>query len=218
VARDARDPSLRSAWLATAGVLALLGVLSVTLSAWQRPMLVTSPPSSVVPMELDGWEGEDRRPDRLFLGLASFTHILSRDYARGRQQVNVFVGAAAFGIRHRSFLSPKTRLPTTGFIVEESRVETRGDGEVEVLLVRRGTRRLLIHHWRVGASGLAQETWRAFAGLDFSPLHRETVPVVVRLATPVNASPSGVAAGQRRLEELAGLLEAPLKELATPRG
>jgi exosortase len=215
---DARHPSLRGAWLATVACSAALVVLSLVVTPWPRSGFATDPPVYVIDAELGGWKGVDRRPDRMFLGLASFTQILNRDYVLGRQQVNAFVGVAAFGIRYRSFHSPKTRLPTTGWIVEEDRREQLGDRDVEVLLVRRGTRRLLIHHWRQGGRGLAAETLRAVIGLDQSPFRRPDVPLVVRLSTPVAGSPAGVAAGEKRLIEFAELLRSPLKELGTPRG
>ena len=126
------------------------------------------------------------------------------------------------GIRHRSFHSPKTALPTTGWIVDERRAERRAelrDGRrVEGLLVRRGTRRLLIHHWREGTGGFLPELARSGLGLDWSPLRRTRVPLVVRLATPIPSGRAGVEEGQARLARFEALLAEPLKQIGTPRG
>jgi hypothetical protein len=154
----------------------------------------------------------------MFLGLANFSQILSRDYVRGRDRLNVFVGVAGLRLRYRSFHTPKTALPATGWIVEQRRRERRDDGWLDVQLVRKGTVRLLVHHWRQAGGGIARETLRSALALDMSPFQRSEVPVVVRLATPVSARPEGLEAGQRRLDEFARMIAPSLKDIGVPRG
>ncbi|MGH0028895.1 MAG: exosortase/archaeosortase family protein [Myxococcota bacterium] len=215
---EPRRASLRRAWWVSGAFVAGLVLLSLAVTPWSRRPTPTDPPGSVLPLALEGWKGVERPPDRMFLGLASFAHILNRDYELRGQKVNVFVGVAGLGQRFRSFHSPKTRLPTTGWIVEERRRERRDGRVVEVLQVRRGTRRLLIHHWRQGTGGFWAETVRSFLGLETSPFHRSEVPVVVRLTTPVLASQAGVELAEERLRAWEALLEAPLKQMGAPRG
>jgi hypothetical protein len=217
-ARGDGTPSLRPAWVATGTLVAMLAVLSMSLDRFQLAPLRADSPAARLPQRLDGWRGTDFETDRMFLGLANFSHILNRDYARGRQRVNTFVGVAGLALRYRSFHSPKTALPASGWIVEESRRERRGERTVDVLLVRKGTVRMLVHHWREGSGGLLAETWRSALALDASPFRREQVPVVVRIATPVPGGVAGREARDRELEEFATLLSLSLKPLATPRG
>jgi exosortase len=211
-------PPLRSAWLATgAAVLALL-TLSIGLDPWRPKALRPGSATAQLPHQLEGWQGTDFAADRMFLGLANFSQILSRDYVRGRDRLNVFVGVAGLRLRYRSFHTPKTALPATGWIVEQRRRERRDDGWLDVQLVRKGTVRLLVHHWRQAGGGIARETLRSALALDMSPFQRSEVPVVVRLATPVSARPEGLEAGQRRLDEFARMIGPSLKDIGVPRG
>ena len=211
-------PSLRGAWLATGAVVAVLVLLSVSLDRWQLPVLRPDPPATHLDHRLDGWRGTDFETDRMFLGLANFSHILNRDYVRGGQRVNVFVGVAGLSLRYRSFHSPKTALPASGWIVEERRRERRGERWVDVLLVRKGTVRMLVHHWRQGSAGLLAETLRSALSLDASPFRRREIPLVVRLATPAPGGAAGRQARDRELEAFADPLSLPLKHMSTPRG
>jgi exosortase/archaeosortase family protein len=214
---DGRAPSQRRAWLATGGLVAVLVVLSVSLGRFDLAPPRPEPPTTHLDHRVDGWQGTDFETDRMFLGLANFAHILNRDYARGPHRVNTFIGIAGTGLRYRSFYSPKTALPASGWIVEERSRERRGDRLVDVLVVRRGTVRMLIHHWREGSRGLVAETLRSALALDASPLHRQRIPVVVRLTTPVSGGAAAREAKERLLDEFASHLSLPLQGMATPR-
>ncbi len=102
--------------------------------------------------------------------------------------------------------------------MEDRSRETRGDRQVDVLLVRRGTKRLLVHHWRRWSGGLLSETLRAALALDRSPLRRIEIPVVVRLSTPVSGGVAGRKAGEQRLKGFSELLLPLLNGLGTPGG
>jgi exosortase len=213
-----RSPSLRRAWLATGGIVAALVVLSVSIHRFELPPLRSDPPSKHLGARLDGWRGTDVEIDRMFLGLANFAHLLNRDYTNGRVRVNTFVGVAGLALRYRSFHTPKTALPATGWIVEERRREQRGARLVDVLLVRRGTVRMLVHHWREGSEGLVAEALRSALGLDASPFRRPEIPIVVRLSTPVPGDPAGRQAREGELDGFAATLSPALKHMAIPRG
>jgi exosortase len=211
-------PSLRRAWLASGGIVAVLLMLSVSLDRFDLPPLRSDPPATHLGQQLDGWRGTDVEADRMFLGLANFSNILDRDYVRGGQRVNVFVGVAGLALRYRSFYTPKTALPATGWIVEEHHREQRGERAVDVLLVRKGAVRMLVHHWREGSRGLIVEALRSALGLDSSPFRRQQFPVVVRVSTPVPGGAAGRQAREEGLDELVGSLSPVLKRMAIPRG
>jgi hypothetical protein len=89
---------------------------------------------------------------------------------------------------------------------------------VERRVVRRGTRRMLVYHWRENSAGLLEEVLRDGLALDASPLRRERVPVVVRLSAPVPPRNGGLEAAEAALVQFAPLLAQPLQEIGTPRG
>jgi exosortase len=182
----------------TFGVLAALVALSF-LPAWAldrppKPHLV-----DLLPRQLDGYDSRDLETDRIFLGQAGFSQLLHREYQREGWKIDVFVARAGLRLRGRSFHSPKTAVPGSGWIVEGSEVREIQGRSVLIRVVRRGTRRLMIYHWREGSSGWLEETLRTVLALDASPWAREGSPVVVRLMAPVAARPSSRRATESRL-------------------
>jgi EpsI family protein len=204
--------------LAVTALLGLLIGLSLVVHPWRLEPLGQRLPAETIARDLDGWRASDLKTDWLFLGKAGFRQSIHRRYTRGAEQVELFVGTGALERRHRSLFSPKTGLPGSGWIVEERGRETQGGREVDVKVVRKGTRRLLVHHWYEQTSGLGGEAARALLGLDSSPLRREAVPVVVRLATRVGREPASRDAARSRLARFTALLDPSLDDLSTPGG
>jgi EpsI family protein len=204
--------------LAVTALLGLLIGLSLVVYPWRLEPLGQRLPAETIARDLDGWRASGLKTDWLFPGKAVFRQSIHRRYTRGAEQVELFVGTIALNLRHRSLLSPKTGLPGSGWIVEEQGRETLDGRVVDEKVVRKGTRRLLVHHWYEGTLGLFGETMRALLGLDASPLRRDEVPVVVRLATPVGREPMSREAARARLVRFAGLLEPSVQELSTPGG
>jgi exosortase len=193
-AHSAVAPLIRRLLGVTALLCLLIG-LSLAVTPWHLEPLDQRLPAEAIARDLDGWRASDLKTDW-----------------------ELFVGSAALGRRHRSLFSPKTGLPGSGWIVEE-RSRERVDGRIlEEKVVRKGTRRLLVQHWYEGTRGLAVETARALFGLDASPLRRDVLPVVVRVATPAGREPTSREAARTRLARFAGLLDPSLNELSTPRG
>jgi exosortase len=216
-AHSAVAPLIRRLLGVTALLCLLIG-LSLAVTPWHLEPLDQRLPAEAIARDLDGWRASDLKTDWLFLGKTGFRQSIHRRYARGAEQVEVFVGSEALERRHRSLFSPKIGVPGSGWIVEE-RSRERIDGRiVEVKVVRKGTRRMLVHHWYAGARGLAYESLRALLGLDRSPLRREMIPVAVRLGTPVGREPTSRNAASARLTRFTGLLAPSLGELVTPRG
>lgn len=207
----------RPALIATGAVLALLVGLSF-LPPWplERPRLPHL--ADQLPREIDGYTSNDIETDRIFLGQAGFSQLLHREYQREGWRIDVFVARAGLSLRNRSFHSPKTAVPGSGWIIEESEMRELAGRPVLVRVVRRGTRRLLIFHWREGSEGLPQETLRTALALDASPWLRAETPVVVRLMAPVAARPSSRAATESRLVGFLSQIAPHVRSMTTPEG
>jgi len=207
----------RNAVRGTAALLAALVGLSF-LPAWQieRPRLAHL--VDQLPRELGGYTSKDVETDRIFLGQAGFSELLHREYAHEGWRIDVFLARAALSLRNRSYYSPKTAVPGSGWIIEESRTRELEGRSVQVRVVRRGTRRLMIFHWREGSPGLARETLRTALALDGSRWHREQAPVVVRLMAPVSARPGSREATEARLTAFVTELAPHAASMTTPEG
>jgi EpsI family protein len=109
-------------------------------------------------------------------------------YQLGGESVDLFLGIGYRAQRFTSLLSPKTEVPGTGWIVEERGRGKPGssDREVDVLVARSATRRLLVYHWLDGSSGLAPEALRSLLALDATPWRQSRDPLVVRIATEID--------------------------------
>ena len=199
------------------GFVALLAVLSSTVTPWRIASPGVQLPVDVVPRKLDGWRSADLETDRLFLGMAALTGMVDRRYAHEGEWVDVFVGAGSPRLRLRSFYTPKSALPGSGWIIEDETQSERDGVPVDELVVRRGAERRLVRHWYLGTTGLLEETKREFLALDQSPFARATRGVVVRLSTPIDGGASRERASAS-LDAMADLLQEPLGELFQPRG
>ena len=211
-------PALPRARLACAfAFLAALGVLSSAVAPWRVGSPAVPLPSDTIPRQLEGWRSADLQTDRLFLGMAALTGLVDRRYTREGASVDVFVGAGSPRQRLRSFYSPKSALPGSGWIVEEQARRERSGVEVDELVVRKGAERRLVHHWYLGTSGLLEEIAHDSLALDASPLARKVRGVVVRLSTPIDGGAPREEA-EARLGAMAELLREPLSRLMQPQG
>ena len=199
------------------GFVALLGVLSAVISPWRIASPDVPLPVDAIPRKLDGWRSADLQTDRLFLGMAALTGPVDRRYARGPRTVDVFVGSGSPRQRLRSFYSPKTALPGSGWIIESMARVERSGREVDELVVRRGAERRLVHHWYLETRGLWDEIVREFLALESSPFARPTRGLAVRLSTPI-AGGETPADAEKSLRAITGLLQEPLALLMEPRG
>ena len=185
--RGAAPPTAPSVLVAL-GFLGLLAVGSVGVPRW----IVIEP----APLGLEArykrqfgeWRGEPLPIDYSFLGSVTFRESLSTRYRLGDETVDLFLGAGARGQRFVSALSPKTELLDTGWVVEERWQVDAGPGhpEIDGLLLRSGTRWLLVHHWVEASARTAGESLRSLLTLDATPWRQATDPLVVRIATPLN--------------------------------
>jgi len=204
----------RSAWVFA--FLVLLGILGRVVSPWREWSPNVPLPVDAIPRKLDDWRSSDLQTDRLFLGMAALTGMVDRRYAQGSTWVDVFVGSGSPRQRLRSFYSPKTAIPGSGWIIEEQTRRDLGGVPVDELVVRRGAERRLVRHWYLGTTGMLEETVREFLALDLSPFARPTRGVAVRLSTPIDSGATREEAAAT-LDAMADRLHEPLDSLMKPR-
>jgi EpsI family protein len=204
--------------LTATAVLGGAAALALWMPRWERPPGGVPRLSGRIPERIEDWKSTDIQSKYyVFLGRVGFAQTLERRYRRGAEAVDLFVGVSDHADRLRVPWSPKTVLPGSGWIVEESG-EIRLEGvedTVDFRVVRSGTRRLLVYHWRDGTDGLAGEALRSLAALDQSPLRRSRHAVVVRVTTELGA-PS--ARNRREAEERLSSFSAAIRDLLDPLG
>jgi hypothetical protein len=148
-----------------------------------------------------------------------FGHLAHRRVAVSGEAVEVFLAQADLGSRLRSYLSPKAAYPGSGWIVESEKEGTIAGRNVTERILRKGASRLLVVHWFEGSPGVWREALRGLLSLDASPVARSTVPVVVRLSTPLQgAKPRLVDISRERLTRIAEAFAPGMNELVSPRG
>lgn len=203
---------LRRRLAAATGFFALQAALSVGVVPWRVASPDVPLASDVIPRHLGEWRSADLETDRLFLGMAALAGVLHRRYFRAGESVDVFVASGSPRQRLRSFYSPKTGLPGSGWIIEErARREVSGLA-VEALVVRNGAERRLLVHGYLGTGGLLEEILRDALALDQSPVARGWRPVVVRISTPIAGGRTRESA-EAALGAIAELLREPLRQL-----
>jgi len=214
-----RAAPLGTARLAGVALLtAACAALSVGLPRWSLERFEPRVPGKVIAQRLDGWAALDLETDWMFLGKTAFGPTIHRRYARGDEQVDLFVGTWHYGRRFHSPLSPKTAFPGSGWIVEETGTLRIGERSVDARVLRKGARRILVAHWYEASAPAPIETFRALLALDAGPLRRPHVPAVIRLTTPFSGDPGERQAAEKRLAGFAVQIEEGVKELVAPRG
>jgi EpsI family protein len=187
------------------GVLALLALLSLAITPWRVASPSAALPDDAIPRRLGAWRSADLQTDRLFLGMAALTGVVDRRYVLAGESVDVFVAAGSPRQRFRSFYSPKTALPGSGWIIEERGTRELDGRNVDMTVVRKESERRLVYHWYEGTRGLWQELVREALALDASPFARDRRGVAFRISTPLGTSETRDHAEQR-LEQMAALL------------
>ena len=120
---------------------------------------------------------------------------------RDGEEVDVFVGLGDPSLRGRSFVSPKTAFPGSGWeLVAKGRTTLPGvDSPIEWRLLGSGPRRVLSYRWYRGLGSRVLEAMTGAIGLDSSPIRPagRWGGLVVRLSTPIEG-PSEAAAEEAR--------------------
>jgi len=209
----------------SAGRMVPVAMTSVALLVasflWQpwEPSTRRAEPLARFPIEIDGHQGQGLKIDKQFLGTTSFSEWVRRSYGTGETKVEVFLA----GDNRRSggprLLSPKTAVLDTGWsIAERGEHRLESGREVEWLVLRSGSRRQLVWHWREGVGGTGEEILRGVLSLDRSPFRRDERAVAVRLATPVGGGEAARRLAEQRLGNLAAQVETSLASLRESRG
>jgi hypothetical protein len=158
------------------------------------PRIEQPPPAipsihDVFPIRLGAWTSSMQKVDRRFLGSVGFSERISRRYSipGQRGEVDCFAGIDLRDQPEWSLISPKTRLPGSGWWIEE-RSAALLDGAISaerlVLRAPNGGRWVGLH-WTSGTSSPWVEILRAHLALDLGPLRRRDPALVARVITPV---------------------------------
>ena len=202
--------------VALVALLATLLGLSVGMPRWSAPETgdpaSTAPfvsPIIALPLEMDGWMmGRALPVDHEFLWTLRFQQYANRPYRLDEATVDLFVGYGDLLDRSRSLLSPKNALPGRGWEVEGrsfARLDS-WDRQVERVVARSGSNRILTYHWYEGVDSVALEALRALFATDQSPLWRSQRPRVIRIGTRVGVGALEEDEADRKLQAFAGAL------------
>ena len=218
-----RDPALQAppllGRLCGIGALLLLTlILGRVTPVWQLNGLAPLRAASLIPAEFDGWRSQDRKVDWMFLGKAGVRQVVNRNYARSGEQAGLFIGIGAPDLRYQSLFSPKMGLPGSGWTLEEESRRRIGERDVQVRVVRRGSKRLLVHHWYEGTGNLLGESFREALGLAGSPFRRDSPHLVLRVQTALGMGAAARRAAEQRLVNLVEDLESPIQALRAQPG
>lgn len=212
-------PSRRQLVWGTA-LITLLAILSVAV----RPAaLVPRTPldlEALIPTHVGPLESSTLDMQWRFLGQTLFRKAIHRRYepldAPKGSEIELFVGVGARDDRRFSSLSKKTALLGSGWVVEEwSQRESVFEGAMlDVLVIRAGTARRLVHRFTAGDLGLGRESLLAFTGVEATRFRSAPAEVVVRLSTPLR---NGKTSERRRasayLADFTQALREPLRQL-----
>jgi exosortase len=196
-----RGPVTRGSATALAALLAALAAASLVVPsgapAARRVAGVT------LPDNLGGWTATPLDSDGLFLGSVHFTATSGAVYARDGQSVTVFLGVDDRRPRRASIRSPKNLFPGKGWELESHReIELRPGEPVEGAVLRSGSQSVLSARVYRGVDGIAGESLRQALALDDSPWGRRDPAWMLRLSTPVEPAPDGIARAEARLREI----------------
>jgi exosortase len=217
--KEPSQPSRRQLVWGT-GLIALLAILSVAVQPAtpipRKPLdLETAIPTQVAQLESSPLELQWR-----FLGQTLFRKSLHRRYelpnAPKGTEIELFVGVGARDDRRFSSFSRKTAFLGSGWVEEEwSQRESVFEGAMlDVVVIRAGTARRLVHRFTAGDIGLARESLVALTGVEATRFRAAPEEVVVRLSTPLR---NGRTSERRRasayLADFTQALREPLREL-----
>jgi EpsI family protein len=209
--------SRAGAWsIALAALLATLFGVSVWMPRWSPPETPDSASTTLqigariqLPSNMDGWRmGRGIPFDLEFYWTMRFPQWANRPFRLDGLKADLFVGYGDRQDRGSSLLSPKNALPRRGWEVEDRsfvRLEP-WDQQVERVVARSGTQRILTYHWYEGMESVAMEALRAGFATDQSPLWRSQIPRVIRIGTAVGVGALEEAEADRTLQVFAAVL------------
>jgi hypothetical protein len=201
-------------------LIALLAILSVAVKPPAPIPRTLLDLEELIPTRVGQLESSQLEVPWRFLGQTLFMTTLHRRYelpnAPKGTEVELFVGVGARADRRFSSLSRKTALLGSGWVEEKwSHREALFEGAMlDVVVIRAGTARRLVHRFTAGDLGLARESLRALSGVEATPHSSAPDEVVVRLSTPLR---NGRMSERRRasayLADFTQALRKPLRQL-----
>jgi len=180
-----------------------LAVVSLSVAPWSVS------DEGIIPLvrikaDLPDWNLKGFDPDREFLGTVRFDEFIAHRYQRGDEPlVDLFVASNRRLDPLLGLGSAKTQIPGRGAVPLSVEFDLGAPGpNVDAVVIRMPTQHQLVYHWKVGLASLWEETARAILALDRSPFRRPGRSAFVRLSTPIESDPRGLADAIARLRIL----------------
>ena len=191
-----------------------LAVASLSVAPWSLPE------EKIVPLvrikaDLPNWNLKGYEPDREFLGSVRFDEFIAHRYQRGDEPpVDLFVASNRRVDPLLGLGSTKTLVPGRGAVSLSIEFDLGAPSpNVDAAVIRMPTQHQLVYHWKIGMASVWEETARAVLALDRSPFRRLGRSAFVRLSTPIESDPRGLADAIARLRILMDALRGDFVKL-----
>ena len=184
------------AWLkwSPAFIMGVGGLFTVGIDT-QRSLTLRAPLDSVVPIEIDGFMGEDVRISDAELEVAGVTDYLMRNYLPTGQDTStagfsLYIGYYDRQVQGKTIHSPKNCLPGSGWEALTSRMATihtdAGPVTVNRYLLQIGDRQALVLYWYQGRGRVqANEYLVKWDLLRDAALKQRSDEALVRIVVPI---------------------------------
>jgi EpsI family protein len=183
-------------WL-PAGLMSLGAVFTVGIET-QRPLPLRAPLASAIPVEIDGYVGQDIEISEQEQRVAGMTEYVLRVYERAdpgpaAAGFSLYVGYYDQQSQGKTIHSPKNCLPGAGWEMLTSRtaVIATSEGPVTVnrFLLQKGERKALVLYWYQGRGRVqANEYIVKWDLLRDSALRGRSDEALVRIVVPITES------------------------------
>lgn len=195
-------------------VMATMGCIAIWVPPWNAPRSTSTPLFSLKPT-LGDWAARGLKVDREYLGIVWFSEWIHREYTRGTDSIDVFVGTDEFRDRRYSLRSGKTGTPGSGYVLKSSRqIELDPGGPtatVSIFSSQEGP--WLVYHWYEGVRSIPGEAIRSMLAVNQLPFGADSRAFVVRLTTPIGPHRSGLETAELRLRSFLPLLRVEIAAL-----
>ena len=192
----------------------ILGLQAVALLSYSRPESVPpSKPLQDFPLRIAEWQRQaDGIMEKEVADVLQADDILNRDYLLpDRALANLFVAAFRSQRNGKAPHSPKNCLPGSGWVQQESTIETVAipNGpvlEVNRYVVAKGNSRSLVYYWYQSRERAVANEYKAkgYVMLDAIRLNRtDTALVRVVMGLPATNDAAAAAATQKKADEYA---------------
>jgi len=208
-----RARSVPAPFVFALGVLAVVALVEAVIP--NRPQIVPAhPPLASFPRDLGGWRARPLQLTPDVLETLQLDDYALLDYVDDAgQTVNLYVSYYGTQRDRRVVHSPAACLPGSGWRLESSTVTSVAGGRLRVnrMVIANGDQRSLLYYWfdQRGRDLTSEVMVKWFLFWDAVTLRRSD-GAMVRVMTTVGHGES-LEVAQRRLDELVGRADAPLR-------